>query len=144
MSTATTTRKSAKIIAVDPAYQALIDRHPLRPIRTEADYDRAAAMLNTLVLRDLTPGEDDYLDVLTGLVEAYDDVHYPVPAEDRTPLERVKSLMESSGMTSSQLGDIIQSRPAFSMFLSGARAELSKPQIRRLARHFRLDAGYFF
>jgi hypothetical protein len=29
------------------------------------------------------------------------------------------------------------------MFLNGARKELSKPQIRRLAAHFRLNAGYF-
>ena len=38
--------------------------------------------------------------------------------------------------------DLIGSRPAASTFLNGRRKELSKPQI-RLARHFKMDAGYF-
>jgi antitoxin component HigA of HigAB toxin-antitoxin module len=52
--------------------------------------------------------------------------------------------MDSAGMTPSQLGDVIGSRPAASMFLSGTRAELSKPQIRRLAAHFKMEVGFFF
>jgi antitoxin component HigA of HigAB toxin-antitoxin module len=40
------------------------------------------------------------------------------------------------------LGDVIGSRPAASMILKGER-ELSKSHIRRLAQHFKLDAGYF-
>jgi antitoxin component HigA of HigAB toxin-antitoxin module len=79
------------------------------------------------------------------MVEAYDDEHHPPPGlERRTPLQRVHWLMESAGVTPAQLGDVIGSRPAASMFLNGTREELSKQQIRRLARHFKLDPGFFF
>jgi antitoxin component HigA of HigAB toxin-antitoxin module len=101
-------------------------------------------VLDGLVLRKLSPGERDYLDALALMVEAYDDEHHRPPGLDRrTPLQRVRWLMESAGMTPSQLGDVIGSRPAASMFLSGTRAELSKPQIRRLG-HFKMDASFFF
>jgi HTH-type transcriptional regulator/antitoxin HigA len=116
----------------------------IRPIRSEADYDRAVKLMDKLVLRDdLSRDEADYLEVLTFVVERYDDEHYPLAADTRTPLQRLRALMESSGMTPAGFGDVIGSRPAASMILSGSR-ELSKTHIRRLAKHFKLNPGYFF
>jgi HTH-type transcriptional regulator/antitoxin HigA len=136
------TRRGTRIAVADD-YLDLVRRFPLRPIRTGAEYARAAAVLDGLVLRDdLSRGQQDYLDALALMVEAYDAAHDAVRA-GRTPLQRVRSLMASAGLSPAQLGDIIGSRPAASMFLSGARKELSKPQIRRLAAHFKVNAGYF-
>jgi hypothetical protein len=48
-----------------PAYLALIDTFPLRPLRSERDYDAAVTVLDTLAVRpedSLDPGEQDYLD----------------------------------------------------------------------------------
>lgn len=126
-------------------YLRLVHELPLKPIRSEADYALAAAMLDRLVVRDkLSNGERDYVEALTLFVEDYDNRHVPGGPEARTPRERVKSLMESAGLTPAKIGDIIGSRPAASMFLNGVRAELSKTHIRRLAQHFKLDPGYFF
>ena len=61
----------------------------------------------------------------------------------RSSLARLKSLMATAGLSPAGLGDIIGSRPAASMVLGGSR-ELSKAQIRKLAEHFKIDAGYFF
>ena len=141
MSTAEARRRTRAAVADD--YLDLVRQFPLRPIRSVTEYDRAAAMLDRLVLRnDLSPGQQDYLDALTLMVEAYDVAHDAVRA-GRTPLQRVRSLMAAAGISRAQLGDIIGSRPAASMFLNEARKELSKPQIRRLAAHFRLNPGYF-
>ena len=73
----------------DRDYMALVERFPLRPLRGVADYDLAEAMLDGLILRDLTPGQQDYLDALTLIVEAYDNAHYPIPADKRPPHERL-------------------------------------------------------
>lgn len=116
---------------------------PLRPVRDDADYDRAAAALDGLVLRgDLTAGEQDYLAVLTLIVRAYDGESWPRDPDERSPIERLKSLMETSGTTPAGLGDVIGSRPAASMVLSGER-ELSKAHIRKLADHFKMSPAYF-
>jgi len=136
-------RASGKGVSDD--YVRLIHEFPLKPIRSDADYDRAAAVLDRLVVRDkLSDGERDYMDALTLFVEDYDNKHYAPKPRGRTPRERVKSLMHTAGMTPAQLGDIIGSRPAASMFLNGDRDELSKAQIRKLAARFKLDPGYFF
>ncbi len=55
---------------------------PLRPIRTETDYDQALAEI--WALSEAEPGsvEGVRLDVLTTLVEVYERAHHPVPPPD--------------------------------------------------------------
>jgi HTH-type transcriptional regulator/antitoxin HigA len=67
-----------------PAYLALIDLFPLRPLHSERDYDAAVTVLDALVVRpegSLDSGEQDYLDTLTMLVEAYDREHHDIDAQ---------------------------------------------------------------
>ena len=71
-----------------PAYLALIDLFPLRPLRGERDYDAAVTVLDTLAVRpegSLEPGEQDYLDTLTMLVEAYDRERDDIDNATRSP-----------------------------------------------------------
>ena len=128
-----------------PAYLALIDIFPLRPLRSERDYDAAVTILDTLAVRpegSLDPGEQDYLDTLTMLVEAYDRERYNLATEQRDPLTMLKYLMEESGMTQADLGRLLGNRALASLILNGHR-QLSKSHIRTLARHFRLSAALF-
>ena len=58
----------------DPAYLNLIQRLPLRPIRTEAELDEAALVIDELTDRnDLSESESDHLDVLGDIVEKYEN-----------------------------------------------------------------------
>jgi HTH-type transcriptional regulator/antitoxin HigA len=122
---------------------ALVERFPLRPIRGEGDYDRAAEMLDSLVLRDLRAGERDYFDALTLIVEAYDDEHYPVEPDKRPPHERLRSLIEDAGVSRADLRAILGvAQSTVSMILNGQRA-LSKGTILKLSNHFKLSPAYF-
>lgn len=75
----------AMLPEADEAYLALVRRCPLRPIRSEAELDRAIATLDWLVDRGTagrrTASEEDYLLVLARLVEQYEDAHHPMPAD---------------------------------------------------------------
>src|SRR5690242_3825600 len=54
-------------------YLDLVRRFPLRPLRSDADLDAAVAVVDALIDRPtLTAPEEDYLDVLSDLVEAYE------------------------------------------------------------------------
>jgi len=128
-----------------PAYLALIDIFPLRPLRSERDYDAAVAVLDTLAVRaegSLDPGEQDYLDTLTMLVEAYDREHYDDAPKDRDPLTVLKYVMQESGMTQVDLGRLLGNRSLASLILNGHR-QLSKSHIRKLADHFRVSPALF-
>jgi antitoxin component HigA of HigAB toxin-antitoxin module len=131
--------------APNDSYLTLVLECPLRPIRTRADYGRASKMLDRLAVRGestLDAGERDYLDVLTDLVEAYDDAHAE-PIRRGSLRERVAHLMSETGLTQAQFARLAGVRqPMASMVLSGQR-ELSKASIARLARHFAVRAEYF-
>jgi HTH-type transcriptional regulator / antitoxin HigA len=146
--TPTKTRAAAKRRAngrPSPAYLALIDNFPLRPLRSDRDYDAAATVLDSLAVRpegSLGAGEQDYFDTLTLLVEAYDREHDDVVTEDRDPLSLLKYLMQESSMTQADLGRLLGNRPLASLILNGHR-QLSKSHIRTLAGHFKLSAALF-
>jgi HTH-type transcriptional regulator/antitoxin HigA len=136
-------RSNRKPIIGD-SYLALILKHPLKAIKTQADYNAASAVLDKLALRDdLDAGQEQYLDALEVLITAYDDRHAPVSPDRRTPLQRLIALLQSSQTTPAQLQSILDSSQSMvSMILSGQR-QLSKKAIAKLASHFRIEPGYF-
>jgi HTH-type transcriptional regulator/antitoxin HigA len=128
-----------------PAYLALIELFPLRPLRSERDYDAAVTVLDRLAVRPegtLDPGEQDYLDTLTMLVEAFDREHDEKEKEQDNPLSILKYLMQESGMTQADLGRLLGNRPLASLILNGHR-QLSKSHIRKLADHFKVSPALF-
>ena len=68
---------------------------PIRPIRTEADYQQALVRVEAIF--DATPGtpEFDELDALGMLVCAYEAQVYPIPEPD--PIEYIKHKMAERG-----------------------------------------------
>jgi antitoxin component HigA of HigAB toxin-antitoxin module len=79
------------------SFLELIRRFPLRPIKSDAELNRATAVMNSLLDRDdLDPAEADYLDVLGDLVERYEDKHYPIPTDDLTDAEMLQHLIEAA------------------------------------------------
>jgi HTH-type transcriptional regulator / antitoxin HigA len=125
-------------------YLELVRQFPLRPIRTKREYVAATKAMEKLAIRgedDLNDDERDYLDVLTDLIEAYDNDRYP-EAEDGTPLNRLKALLDESSMNTADLGRLLGNSGLASQIMLGRR-QLSKTHIRVLSRHFKLDADYF-
>lgn len=135
----------AAVAALPATYLALMAEWPLRPIRNDADYDDAAALVHRLAMREgkLDAGEEAYLEVLEGLVERYDRDHHPIPTDQVTPTRALRMLVEQAGMTVTGLGRLLGSKGAASELLSGRRKEPSKAQIARLCDRFKVDAGVF-
>ena len=127
------------------SYVALVEEFPLMPILSGTQYDRAAAIIDRLALREgkLDSGEAAYLEVLEGLVERFDDAAAPDFGADVTPTEILQMLCEQAGMGVSELGKLLGSKSAASELLSGKRKEPSKAQIRILCGRFRVDASLF-
>jgi len=130
---------------ISPTYRRLLGRYPLLPIRNEADYDRADAVVADLFGRDdLSDDEARYLDSLVILIAAYESKHHDLDAlaEDISPLQALRSIMASSRTTQADLAKLLGSEAAASMMLSGKR-EVSKSQAKLLGRRFKVDAGLF-
>lgn len=91
---------------------------------------------------ELTEAQHRYLETLSILAEAYENRIESWDAGDVSPREVVATLVESHGMTASQLGELLGDRSLGSRVLNGKR-ELSKAHIRTLARHFNVSPAAF-
>src|SRR5437660_306472 len=83
-------------------------RYPLLPIKNRIDYERAIIVVQELFGRDdLDADQTGYLETLTLLISAYEEAHENLDelAEGVTPLDVLKSIMESHGMKSKDLGE---------------------------------------
>jgi HTH-type transcriptional regulator / antitoxin HigA len=123
-------------------YLELVQRFPLRPIRSEAELDRAIAMIDALLDQDRrNSGEEDYLDVLSDLVEKYEDEHEPMPSVSGADLLRF--LIESQETTQARVASATGiAESTISEILAGKR-ELNRKHIEALARHFHVNPGVF-
>ncbi|MCL4855227.1 MAG: hypothetical protein KJZ78_28015 [Bryobacteraceae bacterium] len=131
------------VLEVDPKrYGRLLARKLPAVIRTEEENERLIAELETLDRRhaDLSPEEREYSELLTVLIEAFEDNHYTL--EGSTPDSRLRSLMEEHGLRQRDLLDVFGSRGIASEVVSGKRA-ISKTQAKSLARIFRVPADLF-
>jgi antitoxin component HigA of HigAB toxin-antitoxin module len=135
----------AVLASLPETYLALMGEFPLYPLKTRAEYGRAAAIVHRLALREgsLDAGEEAYLEVLEALVERYDTEHHPVDVTGVTPTRALRVLVEQAGMSVTELGELLGSKGAASELLSGKRKEPSKAQIARLCARFKVDAGLF-
>jgi HTH-type transcriptional regulator/antitoxin HigA len=124
------------------SYLALIRRFPLRPITSESELDHATALVNELLDRDgLDSAEEDYLDVLSDLIERYEDKHHPI--EDVSADEMLAFLIEQKGVTQAEAArgaGIAQS--TISEVISGKR-QLTRKQIEKLASYFHVSPAVF-
>ena len=109
----------------------------LKPIRTEADYQTALAEIEQLF--EAVPGtpEGDRLEILTTLVEAYEQKHYPIPLPD--PIEAIFYYLESRGLSRRDLEPYLGSRARVSEVLNRKRP-LSLEMIRRLHHGLKIPA----
>ena len=119
--------------------------HSVRPIRTQEDYLWARDVVDRLAIKGeelLSQSELDQLEILSILMEKYEDENYDIKPLDLSPIEFLRILMGESGMSASDLGKLLGDRPLGYRILNGER-ELSKKHIKILSEHFRVDPGAF-
>jgi HTH-type transcriptional regulator/antitoxin HigA len=133
-------------LAPSDSYLRLIHQFPLRPIRSDREYKAASAVMRQLAIRGedaLDQGERDYLDGLDQFISTYDQEALANRPRSGSPRRRLRSLMDDTTTTPRDLEKILRcGHSLVSLVLSGKR-ELSKDNIRALARHFKLSADYF-
>lgn len=66
--------------AAKPRYLELVEAFPLRPIRDDRALAGAIAAMRPLLGIDRSDDEEDYLEVLGGIIKAYEDEHHPMPS----------------------------------------------------------------
>jgi HTH-type transcriptional regulator/antitoxin HigA len=112
---------------------------PIRPLRNEADYERALAAYEAYFDREPSPGTPagDRFELLGLVIAKYEEEHFSVGAPD--PVDTIRLVMESRGLSQKDLAGVLGSTSRASEILSGKR-ELSLEHIRRLHSSWRIPA----
>lgn len=110
----------------------------IRPIRTAREHKAALAEIDTLLaLDELSKDQDDRLEVLTLLVNDYEDRTIPI-GETMDTIEFLKAHMDNSGRTQKDLADLIG--PALASLILSRQRALSLDVIRKLSTAWGIPA----
>lgn len=109
----------------------------IKPIKTEKDYQDALTTIEPLFDKELELGspESDLLEIMTLLIEKYEDEHYHI--DPPNAIEAIKFRMEQQGLTVQDLSQAIGQTNRVYEILNGQR-KLTLPMIRNLNIMFKI------
>ncbi|SKB11906.1 conserved hypothetical protein [Planktothrix sp. PCC 11201] len=124
-------------------YMQLLQDFPPRPITSEEDFAATQAVINRLLDKpELTPEEEDYLDVLGALVSEYENQQ-----EDLIPdiygVELLKVLIAELNLKQKDLVSIFKTESIVSDILNEKR-QLTTRHIQELSEFFHFSPAVFF
>ena len=109
----------------------------LKAIKTRKQHAVALEKIYRLMQKDLKPGSKQMneLEVLSILVEKYEDEHYPIEPPD--PVEAIKLQMIRHGLTRTDIAEYLGYKSRVSEVLKRKR-KLTLPMIRSLHRKLKI------
>jgi HTH-type transcriptional regulator / antitoxin HigA len=125
----------------EKTYAKLLGRTLPHVIRTAEDCERLTSELLRLDEReDLSPEEKELADLLTVLIDQYEERRYPISKS--TPRQTLHHLMEARQLTQKDLWRVFGSKGITSEVFHGKRS-ISKAQAKKLAIFFHVSADLF-
>lgn len=111
-------------------------------VETDEECERLEKLVDKLLSKgeSLSPEEDKLLDLLSDLIEVYEDRVYPI--EDATPQQMLKFLIEENDLRQKDLLPIFGSSGITSEVINGKRS-ISKEQAKKLAEYFNVSVELF-
>ena len=120
----------------------MIQRGAPRLIHNDEELAEYTAALFALTAKaDPTPDEEHAIELMTLLVERYEQERYPVPKAE--PADVHPYLLERNGLAQRDIAAELGSESTISLVLSGKR-QLNRDHIARLSRRFNLSPAVFF
>jgi HTH-type transcriptional regulator/antitoxin HigA len=127
---------------ISEPYLKLLKQFPPHPIKSEADLEAVQTVIDGLLdAEQLTSDQQDYLDVLGTLVQAYEDQQVPIP--DLYGVDLLKALIAEFGFCQKDLVPIFKTESIVSAVLSGQR-NLTFAHIEKLGQLFQISPAAFF
>jgi len=110
----------------------------LKPIKSEQDYRNALNRLEVIFDAPIDTKEGDEAEILSLLIENYENEHYPIEAPD--PIEAIKIRMEELNMRQKDLVGIIGGKSRVSEIMN-RKKRLTVDMIRELEKMLQISAS---
>ena len=123
-------------------YGELLSQYKPKLIRTEAENEKALAIVEALIHHpNRSLEENELFALLITLIEKFEQDHY-LPGAASTPRSRLLFLMEQRQLKPADLISLLGSEDALAAVMNGDR-EISTFQARALGTFFHVDPGLF-
>jgi len=109
----------------------------IKAIKNNVDYEATLRRIEKIMDAEFGTSEGDELDILSTLVDAYENDHFPIDEPD--PIEFLKQTMMFKGETQASLSKILCSRSRANEILT-KRRPLTLTQIRRIVEAWNIPA----
>jgi len=107
----------------------------IKPIRNEADYQKALERLEMIFDAKRGTSEGDELEILAIIVDNYENEHFPIGMPD--PISAIKFRMEQMGMKQKDLVEIVGFKSRVSEIMNNKR-KLTLDMIRKLSANLHI------
>lgn len=137
-----TKSKGGKAASMPKTYRELCGLHLPRKIHDEAELEATQEIIDALaVLPTRTADQDDYLETLAELVEAYEE--QSVKFTQRPGLETLKFLLAANNLSASDLSRLLGTDISLGYRILDGERNLTTRHIKRLAQHFHVGPEVF-
>lgn len=110
----------------------------LKPIKSKEDYRNALQRLEIIFDAKIDSKEGDEAEILSLLIENYENEHYPIEAPD--PIEAIKIRMEELNLRQKDLVGVIGGKSRVSEIMN-RKKKLTVEMIRELERLLQISAS---
>ncbi len=130
------------VTAESNKYIELLKKFPPHPIKSKVELIEVQKVIDALIdSGEITPEEQDYINVLGILVREYEEKHISVP--DLSGVELLKALIEEFDIKQKDLIPVFKTESIVSAILNGKR-KLTTEHIEKLSDLFRVSPSAFF
>jgi HTH-type transcriptional regulator/antitoxin HigA len=124
------------------SYGELVVLHVPRPISDKVSYENTVAIVDALAGQTLNRDQEDYLEILSELIESYEEANLPAFPRLTVP-KLLQFLLEENDMTGEDLAKLLKvDRSVAYKILKGTR-NLTTDHIRKLCERFSVRADLF-
>ena len=123
-------------------YSELVAFHLPRPIHDKVSYQNMVEIIDALAGHKLTQDQEDYLELLSQLIESYEAATSPL-AKKTPGIAALKYLVAENNMTGEDLGRLLGIDRSVAFKILKEKRRLTTEHVKKLSTRFRVSADLF-
>lgn len=124
-------------------YEGLMKVHLVRPIHDRVDLQNATEIVEALAGFSLNADQEEYLEALSLMVEAYESESFIFPENEIKGLEALKQLLKEHSMNASDLAQLLDVDRSLGVRILSGERRLTVDHIKILSKRFHIAADVF-
>jgi len=138
----TKAKASSHSAAIPQSYADLVKAFMPRPIHDKAAFDNTQEIVDRLAGHELNDDQEDYLDLLSQLLETYEDKNFKSPRKT-SGIVALRFLLRENGLGGDGLADILGIDRSVAFKILKGNRNLTIEHMKKLAHRFRVDVSLF-